>query len=97
MLYVLEALNDQCNNANGVVGLITPDNIYTTDAISRVVAERLPVLRTTPYRNRLWTVAPDGAAWYVSRRYVSEAAGGYVDELNRRLPHLTAFQSPIRW
>ena len=48
------------------------------------MAERLPALRAAPHRNRLWTVAPDGAVWYVAGRYPPEPGYAPVYDLSRQ-------------
>jgi hypothetical protein len=79
MLYVLEAPSERCNPLSGIVGMMAPDNSYTTAAIGQVVAEHLAALSAAPHRNRLWTAAPDGALWYLARRYPEG-----IKELNRQ-------------
>ena len=83
-LYTLEAPNDHCNTLSGAIGMIAPDNTYTPYGVNYLVAERLPVLRAAPHRNRMWTVAPDGAVWYVARRYPPESGYAPVYDLSRQ-------------
>ncbi|HMN26669.1 MAG TPA: hypothetical protein PKE45_00835, partial [Caldilineaceae bacterium] len=81
MLYALEGDEADCNTIDGAIDVIAPDNSYTSATTDHLVPEHLLALQAAPHRNRLWTVAPDGAVWYLARRSLSEADP--VDELYR--------------
>ena len=69
-----------CDYPDQTILTIGPDDNMTTQRVDQLVAERFDLVRTARHRNRLWSVAPDGAVWYL----VDEAGGGEALVLHRR-------------
>jgi hypothetical protein len=46
--------------------VIHPDGLSEQTALDDLVQEEFERIVNTPHRNRLWTVAPDGAVWYMA-------------------------------
>ena len=65
-----------CNYGNAVYTL-QPDGKSDYWGVGWLVREQYELVRSTVHRNRLWTVAPDGAVWYISDGYLLD--DGYVD------------------
>lgn len=62
--------------------------------IDTLVENYLDVVRSAWHRNRLWTVAPDGAVWYTLSQYQGDAT--YTHELHRRsAAGLTTYALPF--
>jgi hypothetical protein len=49
--------------------IVRPDGTRDVRWIDDLVLEEFDRLVTSPHRNNLWTVTPDGALWYVPREY----------------------------
>lgn len=81
-LYMLSWFEGHCSPTN-LITTISPDNAEQQYYSSSLIAERYFSLRTTPYRNKLWTVAPDGAIWYLIQRYSDAPSYSRSDFLER--------------
>ncbi len=54
-----------CQQPGQDVQLIRPDGSYDRLSIDQLAERHLDLLRSAEPRNRMWTVAPDGAVWYL--------------------------------
>ncbi len=54
-----------CQHPSQHIQLIRPDGSYDWLSIDLLAERHLELLRSAGPRNRMWTVAPDGAVWYL--------------------------------
>ncbi len=81
-----------CDDPDQTILIIGPDDSMTAQRVDQLVAERFDLVRTARQRNRLWSVAPDGAVWYL----VDEAGTGASLQLHRRATTaLTRYSLPF--
>jgi ligand-binding sensor domain-containing protein len=86
-----------CQNPLQVVLRVPPDGAGGVAEFVGTLAEDAPhLVRSASRRNRLWTVAPDGAIWYTTSYGPDDAQ--QVRQLQRRDPRggLTAWSLPFR-
>lgn len=70
--------------------VIHPDGLSEQTALDDLVQEEFERIVNTPHRNRLWTVAPDGAVWYLFNAY-PESIARYDGA------HTTTFDLPFEY
>jgi hypothetical protein len=61
----VDVFDASCDYADFVYA-IHPDGSLDYGGVGRFVQSQYEIVRSTVHRNRLWTVAPDGAIWYMA-------------------------------
>jgi hypothetical protein len=54
-----------CDTPDPTILIVHPDGSMDTQRIDQLVTTQFARVRTASHRNRLWSVAPDGAVWYL--------------------------------
>jgi len=74
--YTTQTGSYSCPVGNPNLLRVAPDGSMTTEYINQLVQEDFAQIQATEQRNRLWSVAPDGAVWYPLPAYVAMTGAG---------------------
>jgi len=80
-LFAVQGNMGDCSQLNQIVLRIETDGSVSQSPVDVVVENNLNLVRSAAHRNRLWTVAPDGAVWYTLSTYREQEL---TQELQRR-------------
>lgn len=81
-LYAQGAILYGCAGDDSSILRVAPDGTMTTPYLHQVIQDNFSQVQATTQRNQLWSVAPDGAVWYISATY--ETYPPEAKELHRR-------------